>query len=147
MVRVGSRSFGWLAALVLVLTTACGAGPSAADRVPKLATTLERIDAAIVDGDDVSARAHLDELAGQVEQARDSGRLDADEAARILAAADEVRAVLDTEPRPVEPPETDTVPDPELPDESAPDESAPDNDHDKEQSKGKSKGKDKKKKD
>lgn len=92
-----------LAGVVLALTAGCGAGPPAAEREPKLVTSLDRVDAAIAEGDDEAARTRLDELVSVVTRARESGRLDAEQAGRILDAAARLQSALPEEPPPAEP--------------------------------------------
>jgi hypothetical protein len=74
-------------ALSAVLATGCGSeSPAEAD--PELAQELTRVDRAVVTGDDALIRDRVESLVSATEAARDAGRLDEEQADRIIAAAD-----------------------------------------------------------
>lgn len=138
----------WLAGVVLALTAGCGAGSSASERVPKLGTSLDRIDAAIVEGDHDAARALLDELVATATRARDSDRLGAGAAARIVDAAERLQSALPDETTPDEaapdettPVEPQPTPEPSRTETSAPELDGESSEHEAESDRGKSKGK------
>jgi len=97
-----------------LLLSGCGEAPveaadptSAADAVPALAASLERVDAALVARRAEEARTALATLVGLTEEARDAGELGAEEAAAILAAAAQVADRLPS-PQPSEAADTAT---------------------------------------
>ncbi len=79
-----------LVALVLaaVLAAGCGGEATPADAAPELAEQLTRVDRAVAAGNDAQIREQVESLAAATEAARESGRLDDEQADRILAAAD-----------------------------------------------------------
>jgi hypothetical protein len=94
-------------ALSAVLATGCGReGPAEAD--PELAQQLARVDRAVVTGDDALIRDRVESLVSATEAARDAGRLDEEQADRIIAAADALLARLQAEEPAPEPPSTPT---------------------------------------
>lgn len=102
------------AALVGGLAVGCGAeeqpppAPSAAEQVATLATSLEKVDGAIVGGRWAEARTLLDQLTRDTIAARDEGQLDDDAADRILGAIARLRALLPAPPPPPTPTPTPT---------------------------------------
>ena len=110
-----------VAGLVL---TGCGRDTGPADEVPELAARLDRVDAAVADGDHAAARTALRALAATTDRAEAAGDLTADEATRI---DDAVTALLDdlADETPTEEPSPsdDTTPsDPETSESTAPEE-------------------------
>lgn len=87
-----------LAATSLVVATVmlvgCGDDAPPADRVPSLASDLERVDAAIVDRDFDQAASALDDIEAATETALDDGTLSDSDADRILAAVSALRDAL-----------------------------------------------------
>ena len=79
----------------LLLTTACGADRSPVEATPELGARLDRVDAAIADGDLDRARTALKALATSTDRALDAGDLSDEQAARI---DDAVAALLDRLP-------------------------------------------------
>ena len=79
----------------LLLTSACGADRSPVEAAPELGTRLDRVDAAIADGDLDRARTALKALATSTDRALDAGDLSDEQAARI---DDAVAALLDRLP-------------------------------------------------
>lgn len=145
----------WLVALVLgslvaLTTAACGEEAAPADRVPELATLLDRVDEAVAAGDDGAARRSVKELVATTEDARDRGDLDDAEAEAILTAADRVLDGLSTEPAeepteeptPAEEPTAEeSQPPPPPPEEEDDDQGNGDKEKDEKEEKDKSKGK------
>jgi outer membrane biosynthesis protein TonB len=103
---------GRLAALTLaaVLTAGCGSDSTPADAAPELAEQLARVDRAVATGEERQIRERVDGLVAATESARESGRLDDEQADRILAAADALLAQL-----PAEEPTTESPPPPPSP--------------------------------
>ncbi|HEU5454546.1 MAG TPA: hypothetical protein VFU85_02550 [Nocardioides sp.] len=88
-------------ALSAVLLAGCGGESSPADAAPELADQLARVDRAVAAGDEARIRDRVESLVAATEAARDSGRLDDEQADRILTAADALIARLPAEePRP-----------------------------------------------
>lgn len=108
-----ARPVGWrarAASLVAVLVLAgCGGDATPADEVPQLATRLDRVDQALVDGEYSTARRELDALVEATVEARDDGTLEAEEANRILAAAAHLLSAF-PDPPPARSEETPTEP-------------------------------------
>jgi hypothetical protein len=96
---------GRLAALALaaVLTAGCGSNSTPADAAPGLAEQLARVDRAVATGEDQQIRERVEALVAATEAARDSGRLDDEQADRILAAAEALLRRLPAEEPPPEP--------------------------------------------
>lgn len=89
------RSFvAVLAASTLLVSAGCGSGTSPADDVPALATALDRVDEAIATEDYDDARDAVAELTDVATEAEESGDLDAEQADRIVAAAESLVAAL-----------------------------------------------------
>ena len=90
----------WLTGLVItaLLASGCG-GTTPSEAAPELAQQLARVDRAVVSGDDARIRDRVESLKSATEAARDAGRLDEQQADRILAAADALLARL-PEPAP-----------------------------------------------
>jgi hypothetical protein len=89
-------------ALTAVLVAGCGQEtPAEAD--PELAQQLALVDRAVVTGDEAQIRDRVESLVSTTEAARDAGRLDEEQADRILAAADELLARLPDEAPPPKP--------------------------------------------
>lgn len=110
-----SRSFAaLLTAGALLITSGCGSGTSPADDVPALATSLDRVDEAIAAEDYDAARDAVAELTEVATRAEEDGDLDADQADRIVSAAESLVAAL---PGGEEPP---AEPDPASPTSSTP---------------------------
>ncbi len=120
----------WAAlALVAVLAAGCGGDSTPADAAPELAEQLARVDRAVAAGDEARIRERVESLVTATEAVRDSGRLDDEEADRILTAADALLARLPAEepsPKPPPPPSSSPTPTPD------PDEDEGDGDEDDE---------------
>lgn len=92
--------------VVATLTLAVGGctsrdpAPSAADQVPHLSVSLERVDAALAAHRFAVAREQLRKLKAEVVQARDSGELPDGDAERVLAAASKLLGMLPDAPAP-----------------------------------------------
>lgn len=113
-------------ALSAVLLAGCAGESSPADAAPELADQLARVDRAVAAGDEARIRDRVESLVAATEAARDSGRLDDEQADRILTAADALIARLPAqEPRPKPSPSpTSSSPTPSpTPDEEAEEES------------------------
>jgi len=89
-------------ALSAVLLAGCGGESAPADAAPELADQLARVDRAVATGDEARIRERVESLVAATEAARDSGRLDDEQADRILAAADAMLGRLPTEEPPPE---------------------------------------------
>jgi hypothetical protein len=83
-----------LAAALLAAAVACGSITPAGDSIPALRTQLSRVDAALADRHYTDARRALDVLTRETVAARAAGRLSAEQADRILAAAARLAADL-----------------------------------------------------
>jgi hypothetical protein len=107
---------GRLAALAVTAMVAAGCGGETAptESAPELAEQLERVDQAVVVGDDARIRDRVEALMAATESARDDGRLDDEQADRILAAGEAMLARLPEEPAP-EPSPTSSSPTMETP--------------------------------
>lgn len=90
-------------ALAAILLAGCGGESSPADAAPALADQLAGVDRAVAAGDEERIRDRVESLVAATEAARDSGRLDDEQADRILAAADALIARLPTEDPPPKP--------------------------------------------
>ncbi len=90
-------------ALAAVLLAGCGGESSPADAAPELADQLARVDRAVAAGDEARIRDRVESLVAATEAARDSGRLDDEQADRILTAADALIARLPAEEPPPKP--------------------------------------------
>ena len=90
-------------ALSAVLLAGCGSDSSPADAAPELADQLARVDRAVAAGDEARIRERVESLVAATEAARDSGRLDDEQADRILTAADALIARLPAEEPPPKP--------------------------------------------
>lgn len=90
-------------ALSAVLLAGCGGESSPADAAPELADQLARVDRAVTAGDEARIRDRVESLVAATEAARDSGRLDDEQADRILTAADALIARLPAEEPPPKP--------------------------------------------
>jgi hypothetical protein len=89
-------------ALTAVLVAGCGQEtPAEAD--PELAQQLALVDRAVVTGDEARIRDRVESLVSTTKAARDAGRLDEEQADRILAAADALLARLPDEAPPPKP--------------------------------------------
>ncbi len=75
-------------ALAAVLTAGCGSGDTPADAAPELAEQLARVDRAVATGEERQIRERVEALVAATEAALESGRLDDEQADRILAAAE-----------------------------------------------------------
>ena len=95
-------------ALMAVVTAGCGGESAPADAAPELAAQLERVDRAVVAGDEVRIRQRVEALVEATESARGEGRLDDEQANRILAAAEAMLAQLPVEAPAPEPPSPPT---------------------------------------
>lgn len=141
-------------ALTAVLAAGCGGEATPADAAPELAEQLTRVDRAVAAGDGAQIREQVEALVAATEAARDSGRLDDEQADRILAAADALLQRLPAEepvpkPSPSPPSSTPTSPSPD-PDEGEEDQGegdegeegdeSGDSGPDKDKGKGKGKG-------
>ena len=102
---------GWrravlLSVATLCLTTGCGASDPT-DDVPGLQRRLEAVDAAIAEGHDAAARDALAALVAATTRAEDDGRVEADQADAILAAAARLDSLLPTATPATEEPSTE----------------------------------------
>jgi hypothetical protein len=118
---------GRLAALAVTAMVAAGCGGETAptESAPELAEQLERVDQAVVAGDDARIRNRVESLMAATESARDDGRLDDEQADRILAAGEAMLARLPAEepaPEPSPPSSSPTTETPEPPEEDEDDE-------------------------
>jgi hypothetical protein len=88
----------WVSVLALtaVLATGCGQD-SPSESAPELARQLAQVDRAVTTGDEVRIRERVESLVSATEAARDAGRLDDEQADRILSAADALLARLPDE--------------------------------------------------
>jgi hypothetical protein len=133
-------------ALTAVLAAGCGDDSTPAEAAPELAEQLASVDRAVAAGKEPMIRQRVESLVAATEAARDSGRLDEEQADRILAAADALLARLPAEkptPKPTPSPPTSSAttatPDPDEGDE---DEEGEGDEGDKsDHGKGKGKGK------
>ncbi len=94
-------------ALTAVLAAGCGGNSTPADAAPELAEQLERVDRAVTTGDEARIRERVESLVAATEAARDAGRIDDEQADRILTAADALLGRLPAEepsPKPPSPP-------------------------------------------
>ncbi len=106
------RSLAALVTAALLVTSGCGSGTSPADDVPALSAALDRVDEAIAGEDYDAARDAVAELTDVATEAEESGDLDAEQADRIVSAAESlVEALPGAEP---------AEPEPEAPTSSAP---------------------------
>ena len=99
-------------ALSAVLLAGCGGESTPADAAPELADQLARVDRAVAAGDEARIRDGVESLVAATEAARDSGRLDDEQADRILAAADALMARLPAEEPPPKPSPSPASPSP-----------------------------------
>ena len=147
-----------LVALVLtavLLASGCGGEATPADAAPELAEQLALVDRAVAAGDEAQIRERVESLIAATEAARESGRLDDEQADRILAAADALLQRLPAEepapkPSPSPPSSTPTTPSPDPDEGDEGDEGEGEEDEegdesggsgpDKDKGKGKSKG-------
>jgi hypothetical protein len=108
---------GRLAALALaaVLTAGCGSDSTPADAAPELAEQLARVDRAVATGEERQIRERVEALVAATEAARDSGRLDDEQADRILAAAEALLRRLPAEELPPEPSPSPSTSSPTIP--------------------------------
>lgn len=90
-------------ALSAVLLAGCGGESTPADAAPELADQLARVDRAVAEGDEARIRDRVESLVTATEAARDSGRLDDEQADRVLAAADALLRRLPAEEPPPKP--------------------------------------------
>ena len=97
MSRVVSRA-RWRAAVaataMLLVATGCSDEEPPGDSAPALADRLDKVDAAIEDGDYDAARKAVEELAAETAQARIEGDITDEQAERIFEAVEDVRAEL-----------------------------------------------------
>ena len=110
MTTILRKPAGRLAALTLaaVLTAGCGSDSTPADAAPELAEQLARVDRAVATGEEQQIRERVEALVAATEAARESGRLDDEQADRILAAADALLRRLPAEEPAPEPSLTST---------------------------------------
>jgi hypothetical protein len=112
-------------ALTAVLAAGCGTDSTPADAAPELGEQLARVDRAVTTGDEARIRERVESLVAATEAARDAGRIDDEQADRILTAADALLGRLPAEepasesPSPPPSPPT-TPPSPEDEDEEKP---------------------------
>jgi hypothetical protein len=78
----------------VLLLTGCGSAPTPGEAVPALRTRLTQVDSALAEGRYGVARSALDALVRETVTARDTGRLPAAQADRILGAAARLSADL-----------------------------------------------------
>jgi hypothetical protein len=112
-------------ALTAVLAAGCGGDSTPADAAPELAEQLARVDRAVTTGDEARIRERVESLVAATEAARDAGRIDDEQADRILTAADALLGRLPAEEPASEPPSPPpspptTPPSPEDEDEDKP---------------------------
>jgi hypothetical protein len=88
----------WVAVLAVtaVLTAGCGQD-TPTEAAPELARQLARVDRAVTTGDEARIRDRVEALVSATDAARDAGRLDDEQAERILGAADALLARLPDE--------------------------------------------------
>ncbi len=101
-------------ALTAVLAAGCGGDSTPADAAPELAEQLTRVDRAVTTGDEARIRERVESLVAATEAARDAGRIDDEQADRILTAAEALLGRLPAEepaPKPSpSPPSTSSIP-------------------------------------
>lgn len=107
-----------LAGVLTLVAGACGGPTPAGETVPALRDRLERVDAALAQGELVRARQALEALTAEARRAEDAGRLSSDQVDRILAAAARLEADLPEAAPPT--PSATTPPDPGDEDNSGP---------------------------
>jgi hypothetical protein len=95
-------------ALTAVLAAGCGGDSTPAEAAPELAEQLARVDRAVTTGDEARIRERVESLVAATEAARDAGRIDDEQADRILTAADALLARLPAEEPPSESPSPPT---------------------------------------
>jgi hypothetical protein len=83
-----------LVAGVLAVVAGCGGAPAPGEAVPGLRSQLSRVDSALVDRQYGAARTALNALVRETVDAREAGRITADQADQILAAAARLAADL-----------------------------------------------------
>lgn len=128
--------------LCAVLLAGCGGESSPADAAPELADRLARVDRAVATGDETRIRERVESLITATEAARDSGRLDPEQADRILTAADALISRLPAEEPPPSspspsPPSSSPTPDEDAEEQEEEPKPAP---HEKHEKPGKGKG-------
>jgi outer membrane biosynthesis protein TonB len=101
----------WVSVLALTAVLAAGCGQDTpSEAAPELARQLAQVDRAVTTGDVARIRERVESLVSATEAARDAGRLDDEQADRILSAADALLAQL-----PEEVPEEAPSPEPSPP--------------------------------
>ncbi len=101
------RAFAALTAVALLVTAGCGSETSPADDVPALTASLDRVDDAIAAEEYDAARDAVAALTEIATRAEEAGTLDADQADRIVSAAEELLAALPGAETPPSEPEPD----------------------------------------
>ena len=85
----------WVSILALTAVLAAGCGQDTpSEAAPELARQLAQVDRAVTTGDEARIRERVESLVSATEAARDTGRLDEEQADRILSAADALLARL-----------------------------------------------------
>ena len=101
-----------LVAAVLAAAVGCAAAPPPGEVVPSLRAQLSRVDTALADRQYGTARTALDALVRETIAARDAGKITADQANLILAAADRLAADLPDRATPTSAPPPTAAPAP-----------------------------------
>ncbi|MFC8504188.1 hypothetical protein ACFUC1_17650 [Pedococcus sp. NPDC057267] len=109
MARASTTSL--IAAIVLV-AGACSAKPTPDAAVPRLKSTLSRVDASLASGNYTLARTTLTSLIAQTQTALQDGKLSQEQADRIQAAAGRLLSQLPDPPTHTPPSTTPATPPP-----------------------------------
>jgi dTMP kinase len=86
-----------LALTVVLFAAGCGGEAAPADAAPELAEQLALVDRAVVAGDEAQIRERVESLVAATEAARDAGRVDDEQADRIMTAAEALLARVPAE--------------------------------------------------
>jgi hypothetical protein len=112
--RSPRRAGRWVTILAVTAVVAAGCGETTpTEAAPELARQLARVDRAVTTGDEARIRDRVESLVSATEAARDAGRLDDEQADRILAAADALLARVPA-PEPAPQPSASPTPSPTL---------------------------------
>jgi hypothetical protein len=107
MRRSGLRAA--VAVAVLGLAAGCAGPTTPGQAAPRLTEVLSRVDSAIAQHHYRQARNELDDLVSAVDDARDAGDLNAEQANEVLAASARLSAAL---PKPTRQPKPEPTPSP-----------------------------------